>query len=167
MDERTTVLSRALREAMELETALFIDLREQMDHLRDSLQDKKWTAGLGLTQGIERFSRRIEEADAARDTAFIQLREALGLPRETAFSAVLTSVPDADRAGLEESWRNLRMSVVKLKTATSRMRYSAEALADTFNRALEEIFPYRKGRLYSRRGKTTSVSDSLLVDRKL
>ena len=47
------------------------------------------------------------------------------------------------------------------------MRYSAEALAETLNRILEEIFPYRKGKIYSRRGRTTSVSGALLVDRRL
>ena len=59
------------------------------------------------------------------------------------------------------------MSVVRLKTATGRMRYAAEALSQTLNRILEEAFPYRKGKIYSRRGKPTSVSGALLVDRKL
>ncbi len=167
MDERTTVLTRTLKGAMDRETELFTSLRDEMDRLRDSFQDKKWTAGLTLAQGIERYSRKLEEADEARDIAFMQLRDGLGLSEETTFSAMLPSLPAEERGGLETSWRDLRTSVVRLKTATSRMRYSAEALADTFNKALEEIFPHRRGKIYSRRGKTTSVNDAHIVDRKL
>ena len=167
MDERTTVLTRALRGTMERETVLFTDLRDEMDRLKEVFQGKKWTASLTVAQGIERFAEKLEEADIERDSAFVELRDALGLPREMTFSAILPRLPDVERRGLEAGWRDLRMSVVRLKTATSRMRYSAEALADTFNKALEEIFPHRKGKIYSRRGKTTSVNDAVLVDRKL
>ena len=54
-----------------------------------------------------------------------------------------------------------------LATATNRLRYFAEALAGTLGRVLEEVFPHRRGKIYSRRGKATSVNDSLLVDRSL
>jgi hypothetical protein len=167
MDERTTVLTRALKGSMERETELFTELRNEIDRLRDVFQGKKWTASLTVAQGIERFAEKLDEADLARDSAFVELRDGLGLPRETTFSAILPRLPENERSGLEASWRDLRMSLVRLKTATSRMRYSAEALADTFNKALEEIFPHRKGKIYSRRGKTTTVNDAVLVDRKL
>ena len=68
---------------------------------------------------------------------------------------------------MEESWRGLRMAVVRLKTATGRMRYSAEALALTLNRILEQVFPYRKGKIYNRRGTPSAVSGAVMVDRRL
>jgi hypothetical protein len=105
------------------------------------------------------------EADSARDEAFVLLRAAMNLPRETTFSALMPALPEEARGELEDGWRRLRVSVVRLKTATGRMRYSAEALADALNRILEQIFPYRKGKIYSRRGTPTGVSGALLVDR--
>ncbi len=105
------------------------------------------------------------EADSARDEAFVLLRAAMQMPRETTFSALMPALPEEARAGLEDGWRRLRVSVVRLKTATGRMRYSAETLADALNRILEQIFPYRKGKIYSRRGTPTGVSGALLVDR--
>ena len=68
---------------------------------------------------------------------------------------------------MEGSWRGLRMAVVRLKTSTGRMRYSAEAMASTLNRILERIFPYRKGKIYTRTGAPTRVSGAHMVDRKL
>jgi len=91
----------------------------------------------------------------------------MDLPREIAFQALLPGLPDQQRGELDESWRNLRMSVVRLKTTTGRMRYAAEALAEALNRILEGIFPSLKGKIYSRRGTPTGVTGALLVDRKL
>ncbi|MGA2764983.1 MAG: hypothetical protein ABSG17_16660 [Spirochaetia bacterium] len=167
MDQQTTVLAQALKGRMDFEAELFRQLGLEMDRLRDSFQQKKWTSCLVIAQGIQASAQKIERADDARDEAFAALCGGLGFSTETAFSALLTRMPEEHRGLLEESWRNLRMAVVRLSTASNRMRYSAEALAGTLGRILEEIFPHRKGKIYSRRGRTTSVNDSLLVDRRL
>jgi len=167
VDQQTTVLGETLRGRMEREKELFLEMGQQVERLRDSVQRKSWTAGLALAQGLEQFALTIEEADTERDKAFCALCASLGLPADAVFSAVLARMPAGQRGTLEESWRNLRMSVVRLATATNRLRYFAEALAGTLGRILEEVFPHRRGKIYSRRGKATSVNDSLLVDRSL
>ena len=167
MDERTNALVRALKDRMDREADLFVDLGREVELLRDSCQRKSWGPSLCLSEGIERSSRAIEEADLERDAAFVSVREAMHLPRETTMSAVLPGLPGLLRSEMEGSWRGLRMAVVRLKTSTGRMRYSAEAMASTLNRILEQVFPYRKGKIYSRRGTPTSVSGADLVDRSL
>jgi hypothetical protein len=167
MDERTTACALSLKELMDRETGLFERLGVEVDLLGECLQARSWTPALSAAQAIEGYSQRIAEADGERDQAFVLLRDALGLPRETAFSAVLPSLPGAHRRELEESWRRLRMSVVRVRAATGRMRYTGEALAEALNRILEGIFPYRKGKIYSRQGTPTSVSGAVLVDRRL
>ncbi|HET6451719.1 MAG TPA: hypothetical protein VFI08_10425 [Spirochaetia bacterium] len=166
MDERSLALLRALKDRIDRETELFNSLGQDVQRLRDSFQEKNWGPSLAVAESIERSSRAVEEADVARDAAFAQVRDSLGLPRETTMSAVLPAVPDLLRSQMEESWRSLRMSVVKLKTATGRMRYSAETLASTLNGILEQVFPYRKGKIYSRRGTPTGVSGAVLVDQR-
>ena len=163
----TNALVRELKDRMDREAELFVDLGREVERLRDTFQQKSWGPSLSLSEGIERSARSIEEADVARDEAFDGVREALALPRETTMSAVLPSLPDLLRSEMEESWRGLRMAVVRLKTNTGRMRYSAEAMSSTLNRILDEVFPYRKGKIYSRRGTPTGVSGAVLVDRRL
>lgn len=165
MDEQTNVLWRALKVRMEQETELFDRLGREVERLRECFQEKSWNSGLALAQGIEHAAEEIVEADSARDEAFVLLRATMRMPRETTFSALMPALPEEARTGLEDGWRRLRVSVVRLKTATGRMRYSAETLADALNRILEQIFPYRKGKIYSRRGTPTGVSGALLVDR--
>jgi len=167
MDEPKNALVRALKDRIDREADLFADLGQEVERLRDSFQQKSWGPSLSLAEGIERSSQAVVEADAARDEAFAAVREAMDLPLETTMSAILPALPDLLRSEMEESWRALRMSVVRLKTSTGRMRYSAEALAFTLNRILEQVFPYRKGKIYTRRGTPSSVSGAVLVDRKL
>jgi hypothetical protein len=166
-DERTNALARALKAGMDRESGLFSRMGGEIERLRETMQARAWGTGLAIAQAVERSAGEIEAADAAREEAFVLLREQLDLPRATAFSAVFPALPDGTREELEESWRQLRGSLVRLKTATSRMRYSAEALAEVLNRILEQVFPYRKGKIYSRRGTPTAVGGAHLVDRRL
>ncbi len=167
MDEPTNALVRTLKDRMDREAELFAELSREVEHLRESFHKKDWGPSLAITESIGRFARTIEDADAARDSQFESLRDSLDLPRETTMSGILPHLGDEPRAGLEDSWRALRMSVLRLKTATGRLRYSAETLADALNKILEEVFPYRKGKIYSRKGRPTSVGGAVLVDRKL
>ena len=165
--DSTNALVRDLKDRMDREAELFVDLGREVERLRDTFQQKSWGPSLSLSEGFERSARSIEEADVARDEAFTKVREALDLPQETTMSAVLPGLPDLLRSEMEASWRSLRMEVVRLKTNSGRMRYSAEAMASTLNRILDEVFPYRKGKIYSRRGTPTGVSGAVLVDRRL
>jgi hypothetical protein len=167
MDDHAGALVRALKDRIDREAELFVALGEEVQRLRDTFQQKSWGPSLALAEGIERSSRAVEEADVARDRAFAAVLEALDLPPDTTMSAVLPGLPELLRSQMEESWRGLRMAVVRVKTSTGRMRYSAETLAGALNGILEEVFPYRKGRIYSRRGKPTSVSGAVLVDHRL
>jgi hypothetical protein len=167
MDERTYALVRALKDRIDREAELFAALGREVELLRDSFQQKSWGPSLCLAESIERSSLAIAEVDSARDEAFAEVREAMNVPLETTMSAILPSLPDLLRSEMEESWRGLRMAVVRLKTAAGRMRYSAETLAFTLNKILEQVFPYRKGKIYNRRGTPSGVSGAVLVDRRL
>jgi hypothetical protein len=57
--------------------------------------------------------------------------------------------------------------VFKLKTATVRLRYSAETLSGTLERVLAGLFPHRRGRIYGRHGVPREIGESVLVDRSL
>jgi hypothetical protein len=57
--------------------------------------------------------------------------------------------------------------VFRLKTATGRLRYSAEALSGTFQRVLEGIFPAHRGRIYGPQGRPAVATGAVLVDHSL
>jgi hypothetical protein len=167
MDEQTTVQARRLRAEMDRETALFVQLGEEVEKLKGSFQDHQWIPGLEVAERIQGYAGMIEQVEADREAAFRSLRDELGQDVATGFSVILPRLPEECRGELEESWRGLRTAVVRLKTASGRLRYAAEALGGTLTRMLEALFPQRRGRIYSRRGTATAPGGSLLVDRKL
>ncbi len=170
MDEPNHVpedLARSLREGMQREAKLFARLGADVDRLRDSYQARQWTHSLTIAQSFESAALEIEAAEQARSSAFASLAGGLGAPAGAGFHEILLRVPIAERTALYESWRELKTSVFRLKTATGRLRYSSESMAETLNRVLEAALPHRRGKIYTRHGKPTDAVGSLLIDREL
>lgn len=167
MDARATGLVTALREGMDREARLFADLVADLDRLGASFKARDWTGSLVVAQGLDGMARRIEGAEAERAGVVADLAAALGMAPGTALSALVGRLDPAERRPLEESGRRLRMEVFRLKTATGRLRYSAETLSGTLGRVLEDILPGRRGRIYDPQGRPSVPSGAVLVDHSL
>jgi hypothetical protein len=167
MDARATGLVGALREGMDREARLFGDLVGELDRLGASFKAKDWTGSLIVAQGLDGMARRIETAEAARSAVVADLAAALGVAPGTPLSVLVGRLEPSERQPLEESGRRLRTEVFRLKTATGRLRYSAESLSGTLGRVLEGIFPGRRGRMYGPEGRPAVPTGAALVDHSL
>ncbi|OHD74648.1 MAG: hypothetical protein A2177_03085 [Spirochaetes bacterium RBG_13_68_11] len=167
MDARATGLVGALREGMDREALMFSGLVGELDRLGASFKAKNWTASLIVAQGLDGMARRIERAEAERAAVVADLAAALGVAPGTPLSALVGRISPSVRQPLEESGRRLRTAVFRLKTATGRLRYSAETLSGTLGRVLEGIFPGRRGRMYGPEGRPAMPSGAALVDHSL
>jgi hypothetical protein len=167
MDARATGLVGALREGMDREAVMFGDLVGELDRLGASFKAKDWTGSLIVAQGLDGMARRIEAAEAGRAAVVADLAAALGVSPDTPLSALIGRLEPSVRQPLEESGRRLRSAVFRLKTATGRLRYSAETLSGTLGRVLEGIFPDRRGRMYGPEGRPAMPTGAALVDHSL
>ena len=167
MDARATGLVGALREGMDREARMFGDLVGELDRLGASFKVKDWTGSLIVAQGLDGMARRIEAAEAERAGVVADLAAALGVAPGTPLSALVGRIGPSERQPLEESGRRLRTEVFRLKTATGRLRYSAETLSGTLGRVLEGIFPGRRGRMYDPEGRPAMPTGAALVDHSL
>lgn len=170
MDEGTArprALAMRLREGLDREAELFSELVGEVDRLEAAYRARDWTASLTVAQGLDGHARRIEAAEAERGRHVAALAATLNLAADTPLSGILWRLPEAERTSLEEGGRRLRAAVFRLKSATVRLRYSAETLAGTLERVLAGVFPHRRGRIYGRHGTTRQASDSLLIDQSL
>ena len=148
MDARATGLVGALREGMDREARMFGDLVADLDRLGASFKARDWTVSLVVAQGLDGMARRIERAESERSAVVADLAAALGVAAGTPLSTLVARLDPTERQPLEESGRRLRTEVFRLKTATGRLRYSAETLSGTLGRVLEGVFPERRGRIY-------------------
>jgi hypothetical protein len=167
MDARTTGLVGALCDGMDREARLFGDLVGDLDRLTGSFRAKDWTASLVVAQGLDGMARRIEAAEAERAAVVADLAAVLEVAPGTPLSVLVGRLDPALRRSLEESGRRLRTEVFRLKTATGRMRYSAETLSGTLARVIEGIFPGRRGRIYGPQGRPALPTGAALVDHSL
>jgi hypothetical protein len=167
MDDRTGALVARLCQGMDREAVLFSGLVGEVDRLRDAFQGKQWTDSITVAQGLEGHARRIEAAERDREADVAALAAALGLPDGSPLSVLVARLDPDLRSSLDGSGRRLRTAVFRLKTATGRLRYCAETLSGTLERVLAGVFPHRRGRIYSRQGRTSEVGGSLLVDHSL
>ena len=167
MDARATGLVGVLREGMDREASMFGDLVGELDRLGASFKAKNWTASLIVAQGLDGMARRIERAEAERAAVVADLAAALGTTSGTPLSALVGRLDPSVRQPLDESGRRLRTAVFRLKTATGRLRYSAETLSGTLGRVLEGIFPGRRGRMYGPEGRPAMPTGAALVDHSL
>lgn len=167
MDARATGLVGALREGMDREARMFGDLVADLDRLGASFKAKDWTGSLVVAQGLDGMARRIERAEEERAAVVADLAAALGAAAGTPLSTLVGRLDPGERQPLEESGRRLRTQVYRLKTATGRLRYSAEALSGTLGRVLEGIFPGRRGRIYGPEGRPALPTGAALVDHSL
>ncbi|MCX7031960.1 MAG: hypothetical protein NTU62_17825 [Spirochaetes bacterium] len=167
MDARATGLVGVLREGMDREALMFSDLVGELDRLGASFKAKDWTGSLVVAQGLDGMARRIERVEAERAAAVADLATALGMAPGTPLSALVGRLEPSERQPLEDSGRRLRTAVFRLKTATGRLRYSAETLSGTLGRVLEGIFPGRRGRMYDPQGRPAVPTGASLVDHSL
>ena len=167
MDARATGLVGALREGMDREARMFSDLVADLDRLGASFKAKDWTGSLVVAQGLDGMARRIERAEAERAAVVADLAAALGVAAGTPLSTLVGRLDPSERQPLEDSGRRLRTAVFRLKTASGRLRYSAETLSGTLGRVLEGIFPGRRGRMYGPQGRPALPTGAALVDHSL
>jgi len=167
MDARATGLVGALREGMDREARMFGDLVGELDRLGASFTAKDWTGSLVVAQGLDEMARRIERAEAERAAVVADLAAALGMAAGTTLAALVGRLDPSERQPLEESGRRLRTAVFRLKTATGRLRYSAETLSGTLGRVLEGIFPGRRGKMYGPQGRPALPTGAAIVDHSL
>jgi hypothetical protein len=120
-----------------------------------------------VAQGLDEAARRIEAAEAERAAMVADLAAVLGMAAGTSLALIVGRLEPSERQALEECGRRLRTAVFRLKTATGRLRYAAEALSGTLGRVLEGIFPDRRGRIYGPQGRPALPSGAALVDHSL
>jgi hypothetical protein len=90
-------------------------------------------------------------------------------PRESArFEELLTRLPPEDRDELFGLYRQLKLAVIRVKGNAGLLGFYLRSLSGTVQKVLEELFPHRRGTIYSRSGKSRDAGeDSMVVHRHI
>ncbi len=141
-------LGKVLRTQIELLERYCEEEREMRQHLLD----RNWPELERVLSRMDGLGRELSDAEQSRLEAFDELCREVGAGEEDNFYHVIAHLPDHERAEYADLYRRLKMCIVSIRSVTAGIDSYATAKAATLHGVLSELFPHRKGKIYSRTG---------------
>lgn len=160
-------MSEPLKKTMADEARLLNEYAARLGALQRTVARRDWEAVEKHIAGLRNLTGEIERAEDARLEAYRRLKASLSIAGGASFDQVLSRLEAPVREELAEQQRGLRIAIIRVKGAAGLLGYYARTMADTSRAVLEELFPHRKGRMYSRSGRARATAEeSLMLDGK-
>ena len=157
----------SLEKAMDMEAGLLNDYAARLQELQRTIVQHDWDSVQKGIASLRNLAGEVETAEAARVEAFRALKAEHFLPIEESFDQAAERLEGPERDRLKELARRLKIGVVRVKGSSGLLGYYVRSALQARHQVLEELYPHRKGRLYSRSGRARSAADeSLMLDRK-
>lgn len=154
--------ARRLAQAMDAETGLLEEFAREQEGLLDTVRARSWAELERKLEALRALEEKVQEADRRRIEALPE-----GAADAAAYASLVAALETAGRVELEGSYHGLTMAVLRVKGALSRLDHYLAAVTGSLNAVLGELLPYRKGRIYSNRGRERQAAETpIIVDRK-
>ncbi len=144
-----------------------IELLEQFSELELSLQDciynRDWKGFEEVLKEMQPISEELVDVEERRNIAYDDLRIKATGREDTSFYQVVLGLPEEQREGFSKTYRKLKFTVLRLKGITEGMDSFVGSMTGTMREIMDDIFPYRKGNIYSSRGRTRQVNENPMV----
>jgi hypothetical protein len=134
------------------ETELLTRYLELERKLSESVYTRNWEDLNSCLEALEPISEKIAELDSRRDAELTALKEALGAGDSEGFYQVISRLPKAERNELAAQFRGMKAAVFRLQGLSRQLESYLGTVSGTMREILEELFPHRRGNIYSRKG---------------
>ncbi len=152
-----------LKQALRQEAQTLKDFAALQKNLQQAISKRQWAELNKEIDALRCLADKIEVMEENRLQAFELLREALNAEQREGFTAVVVRLPAAERDELISLYRSLKAAVIRVKASAGLLSYYIGSMSDALRQIIEELFPHRKGKLYSRAGKTREAGDESLM----
>lgn len=165
-DEKTFLI-------LQLQTEIMGKIAEIQESVRNAVINRQWSDFESLLRTMNQYGDQFQELEARRAALFAgifdppeQTPEQQGVQSD--FYAAAARLPEEERRGLTELYRNLKLRTLKVRMANeSLLKYLDEAKT-TVDGFLDAACPERKNRFYSRRGaKVPTDMRSMVINQSL
>ncbi len=164
MMETVNQLTKVLRQEVEGFTAAV----QRAEKIRSSIFKHDWKTLSHNLERMERVSGYLTALEKERVHIFEKMRSEVGAERDSGFYTVIVQLPQEEQDGLSHLFRQLKSLVLQLQGLTWSIDAYTRSLSSTIYDILQEVFPHRRGTLYSKTGhKRSNESDPLVVNRQL
>ena len=162
MTETQTLLQRLVRE-MRREMQLFDEFAAGENHLNDLAKKKRWSEMQLLLETLGGLAEKIEKCEERRHLAYSSCRSRMNLEETDGFRAFLAQVPEHQKQEFEELHREIKKKLLTIKSLSSGLIYYFACMQESIAQVLNEIFPHRKGKLYSPQGESRESKEEAVV----
>jgi len=156
---KTTTLKRTLR----AEARTLKDFAELQKGLQQAISKRQWTELNKEIEALRQLAEKIEILEEDRIQAYQTLKSSLHAGGEESFTEIVAHLPAKDRDELLTLYRHLKAAVIRVKASAGLLNYYLQSMSEALRQILEELFPHRKGKMYSRTGKPKEPGDESLM----
>lgn len=166
MDIKDNIIK--LKLSIEEEIGLFGNFLKFENSLNESVKNKDWENVNKYLINLSNISVSVERTDKIRHKIFSDLCNKYNIGKNASFKKFIECVPAGEKDRLNKLQVKLKDITNKVKKTSIGMSSHFKYMYGTINHLLEEIFPYRKGKIYSRQGKASEVNSSpVVINKKL
>ena len=153
---------------MKQEISLLEEFRAKEELLRGVLKSGDWERLSELMEGMNRIADWIDSSEIKRQELYAIFCGRSRDEDEIPFYQAIAELPEDTRTECAELYRSLKFATVKIRGLTWSLDSHIRSVSETMHTVLNELFPYRKGRLYSRHGTAkTADTEPLVVNQHL
>lgn len=154
----------SLKSLMAEEDSLLTEFFCREEEVKKAIEACDWKSLEILLKELEPITQTIEEVENRRNEAFTELRAMVGEPEDAGFYQVAVRLHPKERDECALLYRKLKVTVMRLQALTCSIDGYVKAVSGTMQQVLNEVFPYRKGKIYSKAGCTQDVSGPLVLN---
>jgi len=156
---QTTTLKRTLR----AEARTLKDFAELQRGLQQAISKRQWTELSKEIEALRVLADKIEVLEEDRIQAYQLLKDSVHAAGRESFSEIVSHLPSGERDELLSLYRHLKAAVIRVKASAGLLNYYVQSMSDALRQILEELFPHRKGKMYSRTGKPKEPGDESIM----
>lgn len=156
-----------LKHSMRREVELLEQFAEQEHDLQKAIVDRQWERLEGIVDAMRASSDEVLQAEAARHRAYTQVRAELGHEDDESFYDFISHLDLDERTAISELYRRLKVAVMRVQALTGGIGTYVTSATTAIREILDELYPQRKGRIYSSGGYHASPDDrAMVLDRR-
>ncbi len=161
-------LSMKLADLMEKETELLNRISSEEENLQKALRNNSWEDMEKIISRLSPLSDSMEKVEEERNDTYLKLKTRLDKSENDGFYSVVMNMKDASRERCLGGYRKMKIALLRMQGITAGINQYVRTVGDTSRSILEEVFPHRKGRIYSQNGSAKPIqSDPLILNRHL
>ncbi|MCL2792810.1 MAG: hypothetical protein FWD87_06940 [Spirochaetaceae bacterium] len=164
LEEYTLKLENCLKRQLEA----FKDFYTAEENLKQQIALKNWAELNNEIIYLQQQAEEIDKIEIERNNIYNAMKFCCNDNSSSDFYAFISKYCPEKSVYLNSLYRDLKVSVVKVKALTMRIDAYLSTITSTIAKVFEEAFPMRKGTIYDNKGANkVAIAPPFLLDQQL